>query len=49
MEKDINLFAPIKLGNIELHNRMVMAPLTRNRAGEGSVPSALTVKNSEPR
>ena len=36
-----DLFTPIKVGNIELPNRIVMAPLTRNRAGEGNVPSAL--------
>ncbi len=28
-----DLFSPVKLGAIELRNRMVMAPLTRNRAG----------------
>lgn len=36
-----NLFTPIKLGNIELSNRMVMAPLTRGRAGSERVPNAL--------
>ncbi|MFM9836419.1 MAG: alkene reductase [Methylophilaceae bacterium] len=36
-----DLFSPIKLGNIAMQNRMVMAPLTRNRAGEGGVPHAL--------
>ncbi len=35
------LFQPVKLGNIELSNRMAMAPLTRNRAAEGNVPSDL--------
>lgn len=49
MDKDINLFTPIKLGNIELHNRMVMAPLTRNRAGEGNVPRDMNVKYYEQR
>ena len=36
------LFAPLRLGAIELANRIVMAPLTRNRAeGEGRIPSTL--------
>lgn len=34
----IGLFSPLKLGPYELPNRMVMAPLTRNRAGPGNVP-----------
>ena len=34
----VDLFTPIKIGSIELRNRIVMAPLTRNRAGEGNVP-----------
>ncbi|MCY1162619.1 N-ethylmaleimide reductase [compost metagenome] len=33
------LFSSYQLGNIELANRIVMAPLTRNRAGKGLVPS----------
>lgn len=37
----LNLFSPVKLGSISLSNRMVMAPLTRNRAGEGGVPQPL--------
>jgi N-ethylmaleimide reductase len=36
-----DLFAPFKLGPYNLANRMVMAPLTRNRAGPGGVPQAL--------
>ncbi len=35
------LFTPFKLGPIELKNRIVMAPMTRNRAGEGNVPTVL--------
>ncbi|HEY9833057.1 MAG TPA: alkene reductase [Stenomitos sp.] len=38
---DINLLSPYKLGNLELANRLVMAPLTRNRAGKGNVPGPL--------
>lgn len=41
MSMDINLLTPYKLGNLELPNRIVMAPLTRNRAGKGNVPGAL--------
>ncbi|MFE0578806.1 alkene reductase [Streptomyces sp. NPDC058874] len=35
------LFAPARLGGLELPNRLVMAPLTRNRAGADGVPGAL--------
>ena len=38
-----NLFSPITIGDLELPNRIVMAPLTRNRAGEGNVPQAMGV------
>ncbi|MBI5136543.1 MAG: alkene reductase [Nitrospirae bacterium] len=37
----IDLFTPIHLGPYTLANRMVMAPLTRNRAGAGNVPHGL--------
>lgn len=37
----LDLFSPVTLGSISLKNRMVMAPLTRNRAGEGGVPHEL--------
>ncbi|MDA0268033.1 MAG: alkene reductase [Cyanobacteria bacterium] len=33
-----NLFTPLQLGPYQLPNRIVMAPLTRNRAGAGNVP-----------
>ncbi|MDM0066865.1 alkene reductase [Variovorax sp. J31P207] len=36
------LFEPHNLGGLTLANRIVMAPLTRNRAGAGLVPSELT-------
>jgi len=39
-----NLFSPITIGPNTLRNRMVMAPLTRNRAGEGNVPQAMNAK-----
>jgi N-ethylmaleimide reductase len=35
------MFTPIKLGSIELKNRLVMAPLTRMRALAGDVPNPL--------
>src|SRR5579864_9216482 len=38
------LFEPFKLGPITLPNRLVMAPLTRNRAVEGLVPGPLAVE-----
>ncbi|HWK45344.1 MAG TPA: alkene reductase [Stellaceae bacterium] len=37
----MDIFTPIKIGSIELANRIVMAPLTRNRAGAGNVPTPL--------
>ncbi|OPA90946.1 alkene reductase [Pseudomonas fluorescens] len=36
---DLNLFTPYTMGALTLANRAVLAPLTRNRAGEGLVPS----------
>ena len=35
---DKTLFEPYTLGSLELSNRIVMAPLTRNRAGPGLMP-----------
>ena len=35
------LFTPIEVGPLECPNRIVMAPLTRSRAAEGNVPTAL--------
>ena len=37
----IDLFQPIKLGKLTLPNRVVMAPLTRSRAGAGDVPGQM--------
>jgi len=34
----LKLLEPFKLGPYKLKNRLVMAPMTRNRAGEGNVP-----------
>ena len=36
-----DLHTPLRLGELQLPNRIVMAPLTRCRADEGRVPSAL--------
>lgn len=35
------LFQPLQMGSLHLPNRLVMAPLTRNRAGAGNVPTPL--------
>lgn len=39
---DTDLFTPVTIGDLTLENRMVMAPLTRSRAGEGDVPTDMT-------
>lgn len=36
-----DLFAPLKLGRLELPNRILMAPMTRNRAPEGIATALL--------
>jgi N-ethylmaleimide reductase len=36
-----DLFSPVTLGPYQLPNRIVMAPMTRNRAGPGETPTAL--------
>jgi len=38
--KEYKLFAPTKLGEIELNNRIVMAPMTRSRA-IGNIPNKI--------
>src|SRR5690554_31699 len=38
------LFDPVRLGALELANRIVMAPMTRSRAGPGDVPTELVVE-----
>lgn len=40
----IDLFDPVRFGSIELSNRIVMAPMTRDRAGEGDSPTDLMVE-----
>ncbi|CCA90750.1 alkene reductase [Novosphingobium sp. PP1Y] len=39
-----DLFTPLRIGDLELPNRILMAPLTRSRAGEGNVPNDLNVE-----
>jgi 2,4-dienoyl-CoA reductase-like NADH-dependent reductase (Old Yellow Enzyme family) len=39
-----SLFSPVSLGRIELANRIVMAPLTRVRAGASGIPGDLMVE-----
>ena len=43
MNAETKLFQPIKIGAMELKNRIVMAPMTRNRASVTGVPSDLAV------
>ena len=38
------LFDPIRIGAIDLANRVVMAPLTRSRAADGLVPSPMAIE-----
>jgi N-ethylmaleimide reductase len=38
------LFNPLRIGAIQLPNRIIMAPLTRMRAGAGNVPTALNAE-----
>ncbi|MBE7382242.1 MAG: alkene reductase [Leptolyngbya sp. SIO1E4] len=38
MAEQKGLFSPVQLGRYDLPNRIVMAPLTRNRAGAGNIP-----------
>ncbi|MBO0712739.1 MAG: alkene reductase, partial [Acetobacteraceae bacterium] len=37
----LDLFSPVQIGPYHLANRIVMAPMTRNRAGPGEAPTAL--------
>ncbi|WP_150292643.1 alkene reductase [Sphingobium estronivorans] len=39
-----SLFDPVQLGDLYLANRIVMAPLTRSRAGTGDAPTALNAE-----
>ena len=35
----MDLFSPLQLGRLSLANRVVMAPMTRSRAGADAVPT----------
>ena len=39
-----DLFTPVALGALTLPSRIVMAPMTRSRAGDGNVPRALNAE-----
>jgi N-ethylmaleimide reductase len=43
MSKD-SLFTPLQLGAIRIPNRIIMAPLTRMRAGTDNVPTAMNAR-----
>jgi N-ethylmaleimide reductase len=40
----MDLFSPVQIGALRLRNRIVMAPMTRCRAGPGDVPGDLTLE-----
>ena len=44
MDNGNPLFSPIQLGPHTLSNRLVMAPMTRNRAGAGNVPQPMNAQ-----
>jgi N-ethylmaleimide reductase len=44
MSNKIDLHSPFNLGTLALPNRIVMAPMTRNRADPGEIPSGLALK-----
>ena len=43
MSKEL-LFNPLELGALQIPNRIIMAPLTRMRAGANSVPTLMNAK-----
>jgi len=44
-----NLFTAITMGDLELPNRIVMAPMTRNRANQDNAPHSLNTKYYQQR
>ncbi len=44
-----DLFSPFTLGDISLSNRLVMAPMTRNRANQDNAPHSLNVQYYQQR
>jgi N-ethylmaleimide reductase len=49
LEAHVDLFSPVTLGDLELANRVVMAPLTRMRSGASGVPGDLVVEHYRQR
>ncbi len=45
----MKIFEPVKLGDLELTNRIAMAPMTRGRAGDTRVPNAIMAEHYEQR
>jgi N-ethylmaleimide reductase len=43
------LFTPVTLGDLKLANRIIMAPMTRDRGGPGDVPTDLMVEYYQQR
>jgi N-ethylmaleimide reductase len=39
-----SLFTPLQIGSVQIPNRVIMAPLTRMRAGAGNAPTALNAE-----
>ena len=39
----MTLFEPHRLGDIDLNNRIVMAPMTRSRAGQNDEPTPFAI------
>ncbi len=46
---ETDLFSPVQMGPLTLSNRIVMAPLTRSRAGKGDVPGPMNATYYEQR
>lgn len=44
MTQAINLFSPVTMGDLTLANRVLMAPLTRNRALPDGTPTDMAAK-----
>lgn len=45
----MKIFEPVTIGDLELTNRIAMAPMTRGRAGDSRVPNAIMAKHYEQR
>ncbi|GAB3266592.1 alkene reductase [Arthrobacter pigmenti] len=45
----MNLLSPLTLGDVDLPNRVIMAPLTRLRSGHDGVPNALNMEHYRQR